>query len=276
MTDINAPQGGVFASISATAGALDVPQAFVFAAYNVPSDGLAATVAGVFTTFRQTADVDVTQAHVLVAGRGRVANPTLRAWTFSLDGHDFYVLRLGDNSTLVYDLYSKQWVDWSDLGLPFWRPNTGTNWVGAEALAQNYGSNVVVGDDLFGLVWFLDPEQPYDENPSPTSEDYRYFERIVMGQVIVKGRDAIPCFSIFLTGDMGSPAYSGAGVTLYTSDDAGKTFDSHGLVEVTENEFSPELSWYSLGQIVAPGRLFKIVDDGAITRIDAMQMNDED
>jgi hypothetical protein len=36
------------------------------------------------------------------------------------------------------------------------------------------------------------------------------------------------------------------------------------------------LSWYSLGQIQAPGRLFRITDDGAVARIDGMEMNDPD
>jgi len=97
-----------------------------------------------------------------------------------------------------------------------------------------------------------------------------------MGQVAIRGREVMPCYACWITSDMGDPAYVGAGVTLYTSDDAGKTFDSHGLVTVTPGENSPELSWYSLGQISAPGRLFKIVDDGAIARIDGLQMNDPD
>jgi 2-methylcitrate dehydratase PrpD len=45
-------------------------------------------------------------------------------------------------------------------------------------------------------------------------------------------------------------------------------------VTVTAGEFTPELSWYSLGQIGAPGRLFKIVDDGAVARIDGAPLNE--
>ncbi|MBA4174704.1 MAG: hypothetical protein C0511_19140 [Hyphomicrobium sp.] len=92
----------------------------------------------------------------------------------------------------------------------------------------------------------------------------------------IKGREVMPCYAVWLTTDMGAPAYDGAGVRLLTSDDGGRTFDDHGLVTVTAGEFSPELSWYSLGQIGAPGRLFKIVDDGAIVRIDGLEMNDPD
>ena len=221
--------------------------------------------------------IEVSQARTLAVVRGRIGNPKLRVWTFSLDGHDFYVLRLGDTETLVYDLYSEQWVDWANFQKEFWRANNGQNWAGAAKLAYTYGSDVVVGDDTYGLLWFLDPEQPYDQDPdylAPVQE--QYFERTTMGQVAIRGREVMPCYACWITSDMGDPAYVGAGVTLYTSDDAGKTFDNHGLVTVTPGENSPELSWYSLGQISAPGRLFKIVDDGAIARIDGLQMNDPD
>jgi hypothetical protein len=63
-------------------------------------------------------------------------------------------------------------------------------------------------------------------------------------------------------------------LTLYTSDDAGKTYDDHGLVTVEAGNFDAEISWYSLGQMTAPGRLFKIVDNGAVARIDGLEMND--
>lgn len=222
-------------------------------------------------------DARVSQASVLVAARGRIGSPRLRAWTFSLDGHDFYVLRLGDTLTLVYDVYSEQWVDWNSPELAFWRLTVGMNWLGGQRFGVDYGSDVVVGDDTFGLLYFLDPTQPYDQ--SPNTEDpmqERYFERIVMGQMPIKGREVLPCFATWLTTDMGSPAYFGAGVTLEISDDAGATFDNMGTVMVTQGAQSPEVSWYSLGQITAPGRLFKITDDGAVARIDGLEMNDPD
>ncbi len=222
------------------------------------------------------------EAAILVAARGRVENPKLRAWTFTLDGHDFYVLRLGLGLTLVYDVYSEQWMDWDAFEKDYWPVNIGINWVGGVGLLTpeggNWGSNVLVGDDSLGLLWFLDPDQPYDESfdgpldPAPE----KYFPRTVMGQLPVNGREVLPCYAAWLTTDMGNPAYFGAGVTLEISDDAGKTFEDMGLVSVTQGDSRPEVSWYSLGQIEAPGRLFRISDDGAIARIDGMEMNDPD
>lgn len=235
----------------------------------------AGTVGTVVATSYLAGNIQLSDAGAIVVGDGRIANPKLRAWTFTLDGHDFYVLRLGDDISLVYDVYSEQWMDWSSPDLNFWRLNTGMNWLGGQRFGDSYGSDVIAGDDVHGLIYFLDPEQPYDQSPLDYAEiQEQYFERIVMGQVPIRGRDFIPCYALWLTTDMGNPAYTGAGVTLYTSDDAGVTFDDQGLVTVTEGDYSPELVWTSLGQMSAPGRLFKLVDDGAIARIDCLEMDD--
>jgi hypothetical protein len=119
------------------------------------------TMADVLVTLRASSgETRVTEGVVLTAGR--TANPKLRAWTFSLDGHDYYVLRLGDSLTLVYDVYSEQWMDWDAFGEIFWPVNIGFNWVGGQgvtdAAGDTFGSNVLVGDDTYPLaLWFLDP-----------------------------------------------------------------------------------------------------------------------
>ncbi len=230
--NIRATQGRTLGAVeSETTGR--VTQARVLAAISFPTEEERVTQARLMGTVLSEPDLRVTQARVLAAVRGRTANPVLRAWTFSLDGHDFYVLRLGEFGTLVYDLYSEQWMEWGDLDKVIWRANIGINWTGGTALADTYGSNAIVGDDVHGLIWFLDPEQPYDEHPdylNPTQEVY--FDRVIMGQLPIRGREVLPCYSVWITADMGDPAYFGAGVTLYTSDDGGENFDDHGLVSV--------------------------------------------
>jgi hypothetical protein len=190
-----------------------------------------------------------------------------------VDVHDFYVLRLGDSETLLYDLSTEQWVDWDSFGLAFWRANTGVTWVGAQALAHQYGSSVVVGDDTWGLLWFLAPEQPYDEHPDSTNPAQQIeFDRVVMGQFPERGRGVTPCYAIFLTGDnYGITADDFTpGVTLEYSDDAGTTYEDAGTLGVSQS-----YEWLSLGQIDNPGRLFKITDNGIFARIDDMKMNDD-
>lgn len=252
-----------------------ISQAATLTAWIYPTQALNVSQAAVLTAVTSHMPVQVSQAAVLVLWKGRTQNPKLRAWTFSLDGHDFYVLRLGMTTTLVYDLYAQEWVEWDAFLENYWPVNIGINWLGATGIADTFGSNVVVGDDTFGLLWLLDPQQPYDENPN-AGGNHLYFPRVTQGQLAIAGREVLPCYAVWLTTDMGAPAYTGAGVLLETSDDAGKTYDSAGTVTVTPGENSPELSWYSLGQISAPGRLFRITDDGAVARIDGMEMNDPD
>lgn len=251
-----------------------VTQLFVRTVYNYPAEQGLVSQFFVRAADMPTPDARVSQFFVRALIKGHTANPRIRAWTFTLDGHDFYVLRLGDSLTLVYDDYSEQWMDWQNASYTHWSLNIGTVWNGAAALAQNFGSSVVVGDDTYGLLWFLDPNQPYDQHPDTAQPVY--FERITMGQVPMRGREVLPCYAAWLTTDMGDPAYTGAAVQLEISDDGGVTFDDMGSVEITTGAAYPELSWESLGQIGAPGRLFKITDDGAITRIDGMEMNDPD
>lgn len=275
--EIRAPQGYVMTAVRISAHQVNAPQGYSIAAVNFPTTEMRAAQGYVTAGIRGIVALEVAQAYTIFAARGRTANPRVRAWTFSLDGHDFYVIRLGDKSTLVYDVYSEQWMEWADFDANYWRANNGQNWVGGTRFGPEFGSDVVVGDDTWGVLYFLDPDQPFDMHPDYLNPNQEiYFNRIVMGQFNIKGREVMPCYSVWLTTDMGNPAYDGASVKLSISDDAGKTFDDMGSVVVTMGLNKPELSWYSLGQIGAPGRLFKIVDDGAIVRIDGMEMNDPD
>lgn len=254
-----------------------VPQARVLVAVRYPAADISASQSRLAAAVEAANQIQVAQGWVLAAVKGRVENPKLRVWTATLDGHDFYFLRLGDTLTLVWDAYSEEWVEWGDLGSATLRAQFGMNWTGGQGLAIGYGSNIVAGDDTFGLLWFLDPTHPYDDNPDSNAVNQQiYFDRIVMGQLPIMGREVLPCYAVWLSTDMGQPAYVGAGVKLEISDDAGETFDDMGTVTVVQGNDFPELSWYSLGQIEAPGRLFRITDDGAVERLDGMEMNDPD
>lgn len=297
--EIRTTQGAVLATVTRSTDEIRVTEFDALVAINFPTPFLRTSLAPVLvsatsqmpirTSWLHTLvaaangeEIRTDQAAVLVAVRGRVQNPKLRVWTFTLDGHDFYVLRLGTILTLVYDDYSEQWMDWDAFALEYWPVNIGINWVGGVGLlddeGESYGSNVLVGDDTLGLLWFLDPNQPFDESfDGPLDpEPAKYFPRVLQGQVPIVGRQVLPCYAAWLTTDMGDPAYDGAAVTLEISDDAGKSYDDMGAVVVNLGTDKPELAWYSLGQIEAPGRLFRITDDGAVARIDGMEMNDPD
>lgn len=267
---------------SVTAGDADlrVNQSAVRVVFNIPTEFLRLTQATLRPVIAKSAPtVRVAQSMIRVVAAGRVADPTVRAWTFTLDGHDFYVLRLGDTETLVFDLLTDQWVNWDSHTLPFWRVNSGITWAGGQSLGVQYGSNIVIGDDTIGLLWALNPERAYDEATSEDAAQQQIpFIRMTTGQVTVRGREVLPCYAIFLIGDNFGAVGADftAAVTLEYSDDAGKTYDSAGTITVTPETAGQEYEWLSLGQIEAPGRLFRITDNGVFARIDLMTMNDPD
>ena len=228
---------------------------------------------------KRASPIDISEATVMALVKGRVADPKVRIWTFTLDGHDMVVLRLGDLVTLVYDAYSEQWVEWTSKQSGAWRANTGITWNGGQQFGDIYGSNIVAGDDTFGRLWFLDPEFPYDEAPDPTrGAQHLDFDRIVTGQVLAKGRQNIPCYAVFLSGD--NYGFSVTGITpsivLEISDDQGRNFITLDALPVeTDLTIDNPYGWYSLGQISQPGRIFRITDNGVLTRIDTLEMNDD-
>lgn len=273
MTDVQATQ--TFASsVTALEVDVNVSQTFGLAVYNVPTKALQMSQTFGVPVVIRPVDVEVSGLHAVAVVRGRTANPYLRVWQFQLDGHDFYVLNLGDEGTFVWDAYSKQWSVWRTEGLKVLRARTGYNWVGGSMLGPTYGSNVIVGDDVSGMLYILDPNQPHDDPAFDDRGDIQYFTRTVTGQVPLRGREALPCYTTWLTADYGRPAYIGAAVDLQISDDDGLTYYSMGKEIVPPGDYNWNATWYSLGHIRAPGRLFRIIDDGAVARIDTLEMQD--
>lgn len=281
-TGITDSEARTFSIFSGPAAGETVTSGRVFSIYNFPAMTLDASEARIFLPLKRASTMDVSEARVFAIVAGRVANPKVRASTYTLDGHDYYVLRLGDAPTRVYDALTGQWPEWtSDIGTgqaEAWRPNTVFSWIGGNALADQYGSNIVAGDDTFGLLWFLDPEQPYDDNPDPTRlPQQAAIERIVTGQVLSRGRTFIPCYAIFLDGDNYGIETTDfvPSVRLETSDDQGRTFyDQGSLGLATDPAEDNPYEWTSLGQIGSPGRMFRVIDNGVFARIDSMEMND--
>lgn len=263
------------AAMVGTSGAvgLNVSQFEALVGFNVPTLGLNASQMEALVGIVQAAEVQVGQLQALVAIIGRPENRTARAWTFSLDGHDFYVLRLGEESTLVYDLTTENWHVWDSETTPTWRLQAGGNWI-SMARANYLGgaaTNVIAGDDTFGLLWTLDPSSGLDDSPAE-GEPPIPFTRVISGGFPARMRQSVRNNALFVTINTGDPAFTPATIELRTSDDNGKTFQSQGTVDVPAGEFSYEVMWRSLGLIRAPGRLFEFVDTGATVRIDGVDI----
>lgn len=207
----------------------------------------------------------LSQAFVLVAAAGRVSDPRVRSWTFTLDGHDFYVLRLGNVETLVYDVHSEQWYVWGSDTSYLWRAYSGCNWLAGDNFANVYGSNVVVGDDGNGSIYLLNPDSDTDDDAVLGSALPRTFSRRLDVQMPLKGFDSVSCFDVVLEGSIGENTDS---VNLSYSDDRGNSFTDAGDIQLTKDTYNTRLRWQSLGSASSPGRIYSIADDGALRRID--------
>lgn len=273
--EVRAAQARTLAVVQAVAPELRVPQVRVLAVYNYPTEQIHVSAARLIGVVKSSITVEVAQARVLAVVSGRIDNYRLRAWTFTLDGHDFYVLRLGQEATLVYDMQTKKWTDWDSRELSFWRAQVGMNWIGMGKTTYDrpFDTNIVAGDDVFGLMWILDPEQGYDDSPYEGGSIHA-ISRVATGQVPANRRDPIPCFGVYMICSTGAPVIIDATFTLLTSDDDGHTWDNHGQIIVTPDAWDQEFSWLSLGQIMSPGRLFRIEDEGAAFRINSLDMED--
>lgn len=263
----------VFNIVSESSPLVTVPQLGSLVVYSVPSPTGNVSQAQFITVNETSAAAYASQVQAIVLYRGRVDNHKIRVWSFSLDGHDFYVVTLGETVTLVYDLTTDSWAEWSTTGYEVWRAHRGINWItmGADTFDDaGAQSNVVAGDNAYGLLWTLNPEVGHDENPE--TGEVELFNRKVIGGVQQKLRETHPIGGAYVLASAGTPELTGANITLRTSDDMGNTWDSHGTVTVEINNFSQEFAWRSLGLIRAPGKLFEITDTGAVVRIDSLDI----
>lgn len=253
-------------------GDVRVPQAYVLAGAQMPSEEARATQSYTSAGVQYGMDVRVTQSFVLVAVRGRIENRRVRAWTFSLDGHDFYVLRLGEDDTLVCDLKTGQWADWNSPDLDFWRVVHGLNWTtrGGQIEADfETQANIIAGDDTFGILWLLDPTQGYDEAPRDAAETP--FERKATGGIAMRMRQTARCNEVYALANKGAFDITSVDptISLRTSDDAERTWIEQGAITVVASEWDQEFAWRSLGLIQSPGRIFEI-SDNCLARLDGL------
>lgn len=259
--------------LSESAASALASQFYAEVVYNLPSDFAFNSQFFITTLQESTPDANASQIYAVVVYRGHVTDPQLRVWNFTLDGHDIVAYQLGDRETLLYDLYSKRWMNWGTGENQRWRSKVGCNWSGVVGISP--ATQIVTGDEDIGVLYFLDPEYPYDDNPTTGPVDAATFHRIVQGQVPHRRRTPLDCFGVTLTGSFGDVyALSLTAVDLSYSDDAGHSYVDAGTISVDPMDYAARVEWPSLGLIYAPGRLFKIEDDGALARIDSLDMFD--
>lgn len=276
---IQAPSAQTLAAVKAIVDSIYVPQATALAAYGIPAENMLASVAPVDVVFNQEArSIDVAQGLVLAVVRGRISDPKVRTWTYTLDQHEIYVIKLGNQGTIAYDAYTQQWSELGSGDGPVWRAYTGHNWLGGRKLGAALGSNIIVGDDGNGALYFLDPTGDSDDDARYGIDVQQPFLREVMGQIAMRGYDVKTCYSVSLMGSIGKNTDATlTAITLFTSDDDGASYDEHATINVDPGDVQARVDWDSgLGSFTAPGRLFLIQDRGALERIDWLDMSTDE
>lgn len=200
----------------------------------------------------------------------KINSTVLRTWSFSLDGHDFYLIYLPGSYTLVFDLTTGQWSRWASNSVNYLNQHVGINWLATDSTtyARGQETNIVAGDLRSGVLWLVNAQRGSDDNITTGSPES--FTCTVTGGIPVKGLDTVKCNMVFLTCAMANPDISGAGFTLRTSDDVGKTWQNHGTIVMPTDPAEVRLYWRSLGTMSSPGRVFEISDNGASQRINSL------
>lgn len=277
--EVRASQAGTLA-LSESSNDVRVSQATSMVLGIFPTEEVRASSAGMLALVDQhTKDVRASQATSMVVALGRISNPNVRAWTFTLDGHDFYVLSVGDEETLVFDVLTNEWFTWGNDDLDVFQGKIGINWTGAGSLPSRYGSNVLVGHDTAGALFLMNPDEATDDHPTEGEDIKTSFQRRVTAQrVINAGYSFPPCYGVQLFGSIGDydteVISADLSVTLEFSDDRGKTWLSAGSLTPPLADYDFRLNWQSLGSMRAPGRLFRVTDRGALQRVDGLELED--
>jgi hypothetical protein len=253
--EIRATQAFSLTAAGGPAGSGRTTQAFVLAAINFPAAGVRATQAFGLVVAGSHPVVRVTQAFALVAIKTGAEDRRLRAWTFTQDDHDFYVLQLASASTYVFDKLTSQWCQWASPGIAYWRGNDGCDW---------QGFNVCCDPDT-GKIFKIDADNRLDDNTTPIISQ-------VFAFVTTRLRKMVPLFMAEVAISEGRPPAgidpATVGIKLRTSDTLAWT--DHGTVAGQATGNMTFARFYGLGLVASPGILVEITDSGYARRIDGL------
>jgi len=234
----------------------------------------------------------------------------IRGWSLYVNDHVFYVLNLGtQNETFAFDITTETWTTWSNITNPLFPdlPNTILRQHGGKMVTTPNATKMLVIDIASGIIWTVSEDYKYDDL---TSTEYEPIKCIVTAGLPQRMRESSPCNEVYLTGAMGNPSVYRLDTYIVTenedfivdsarrafismtsyipdvfddhpeyfsilleySDDNGRTWVSAGGFPVNFQDYTQEIAWRSLGQINAPGRLFRVTDYNLLPRIDGLDI----
>lgn len=116
--------------------------------------------------------------------RIRKRTDSCSAWTFTADGHKFYVLHIGGQGTFAYDISTETWSEFATIGQTLWQAR-----IGCDAAAGPLAGN------SSGKVFMLDPDCSTDDGAA--------FEKCVSGTVpLTATKVANPSLAIYVGSDI--------------------------------------------------------------------------
>jgi hypothetical protein len=184
----------------------------------------------------------------------------LRASWYPFEGHQFYVLTLGSDSTWVYDLTTGHWHTQGTQGYDYLRPN----------MFATLGDGVFAADSASNQIYRVDAGSRLD-GASSFPVRFTAFAELSEGQA--------PCANLRLLCETGQAPRTGQGsdpiIRMRHSDDEGASWSrwkdaGFGLT----GQAAKRIQWNGLGTIKPPGRIFEfLISDPVGRRFSDARMN---
>jgi len=168
----------------------------------------------------------------------------IRAWTYTLGGHEHIGLRFPNEGTFVLDVSSGRW----------WEARTWNKDTFQQIYAVRAFGKVLVGDEDSGKIWYLDPTVFTDEGET--------IERVATANIPVNART--PCFSFRIHAIEGQGTQTGQGqdphLLLDWSDDGeGRYWSNERRLDFGKvGAYGKRVIARTLGQMKPPGRIFRV------------------
>ena len=254
--EVRTTEGDLLVAITAPTTEKRTSQYIGLTAINFPSPYSYSTQVEGLVVATPSVPIRTAQSAVLVAIKIGAEERTLRAWTFTQDDHDFYVLLAG-SKTYVYDNLTSQWCQWQSPGFTYWQGIDGCDWEGIN----------VCCDPNTGVIYKIDPDNRLDFGTTPIVSQ-------IFGGMTERFRNLTPCYMAEVALSEGQPP---AGIDASTVGIQLRTFDTlnwtdHGTIQGQSSGNMLYARFYGLGLMKSPGVLFEITDFGYARRIDGLNI----
>jgi len=177
---------------------------------------------------------------------------TVSSFAYNLDGHYNYGIHVEGYGTYVLDRTTGQWAQYASGDLELWNARYHEKW----------GDKFYASSLLDSTLVEIDPDAVLDDS-------FRSNEFVASGRVESQSRRYVKNPEAQLFGSVG---LRGGNINLSFSDDEGNSFSPTRTVSVAPGVRDANVMFYDLGSVRAPGRIYKISDEGTLRRIQSLKV----